>query len=99
MFPDDVNPGQFENLLIEIIPENKINFLDCFDNYCASIYQINPDINIPIKSKIFAYLEATGQPLKISEVDFLNEEFWNFEHPYLNPLKFFLETAANVNVV
>ncbi|HXL57347.1 MAG TPA: hypothetical protein VN958_13880, partial [Chitinophagaceae bacterium] len=92
--PNNNDSGCFENLLLHLIQPNKQNIIECFDFYCNCIHQSNPNVDIPIKSKVFAFLEATNQSLKIGKVDFLNTEFWDLTHTELEPLKNFLKIAV-----
>ena len=90
MFPNNITTGMVETLLIDIIPESKKPLLACFDDYCLNIHKINPDIKFSLKSKFFAYLEATEQPLNMEKINFKNEQFWDLNHPAMNNLKSFL---------
>lgn len=89
LFPDDHSNGMVETLLLNIIPEAQQPLLDCFDNYCHSIHQINPNIQFSLKSKFYAYLEATGQP-NMKKVNFLDTRYWDLTSNNLNSLRDFL---------
>jgi hypothetical protein len=94
LFPDNNSSGCFEDLLLKLV-RNKMQFiLNCFNTYCQCINNNNLNFNMPLKSKVFAYLEATQQPLKIEKVNFSNNEFWNLNHEELIPLKSFIEQIA-----
>ena len=91
LFPDNQNPGCFENLIIEIINPKYKEFIDCFDGYSQCISACKaPAFEIPIKSKLFAFLECTGQEQQIKKINFLDSEYWDLEHSKLKPLKEFI---------
>ncbi len=91
LFPDNHNAGCFENLIIEIINPKYKAYVNCFDAYCRCVSECEvPALEIPIKSKLYAFLECTGQECKIDKVNFLDSEFWDLEHPKLNALKEFI---------
>lgn len=93
LFPNNLDNGCFEDILLRLVQPSKQFILNCFDGYYECINNNNLNFNMPLKSKVFAYLEATQQPLKIEKVDFTNTEFWNLEHEDLSPLKNFLENT------
>jgi hypothetical protein len=91
LFPDDASSGMVEDLIIQTIPNAQQPIITCFNNYCAAVHAINPNIIFSLKSKFFAYIEATGQPLNMKKIDFKNQAYWDLTHAALNPLKNFLE--------
>jgi len=88
LFPDNQSNGALENLLEQIIiPEHKGIFA-CFEYYEKCLKECSHDYIPPdMKGKIYAYTEALGAKEKERQFD---SQYWNFEHPALNPLKKFL---------
>ena len=91
LFPNNRDRGCVEDLLLEIINPKYKDFTGCFDDYLNCVNKCPyPPKNISLKSKFFAFLECTGQPTKISKLDFQNKEYWNLTHDALMPLREFL---------
>lgn len=96
LFPNDTDAGCIENLLIQIVKPKYKAVLLCFDEYCACISKVDlPTLNPNIKSKLFAFLEATGQGTKLNEVNFLDTSFWDLEHEALDNLRSFFITLTS----
>lgn len=91
LFPDNQSNGMVETLLLSIIPDAQLPLLNCFDAYCNEIQQINPNIQFSLKSKFYAYLEATGQP-NIKKVNFLDTNYWDLKSNSLQNLRDFLRS-------
>ena len=90
LFPNNQSNGCVEDLLIQIINPKFSDYTICFDGYvdCVKKCKYPPTLNL--KSKVFAYIECTGQEVNLKSVDFLNQEYWDLDHEALNPLKEFL---------
>ncbi len=105
LFPNGSTEGDLELLLQEIINTNNKAIFDCWSSYegCLSskenIYSIDNRYTTPAtKTKIYAYLEAMlgdsksqKEKIKEKERNYLEANHWNLNHPYLDPLKSFLE--------
>ncbi len=104
LIPNDQKTGNLETLLENIInPENQPLF-DCWQKYTACLEVIpHPDaeknaLTLPDnKAKIYAYLEALlgtsdaeKQKIKEEYRDYTNQNHWDLNHAYLEPLKTFL---------
>lgn len=104
LFPNDVDPGDLETVLENIIQEENQVIFECWNSYetCLrskkNIFSKTEKYTTPArKTKIYAYLEALlgeskSQKEKIKEKkrDYLNENYWNLNSEYLKPLKEFI---------
>ena len=99
LFPNNEEPGCFENLLEKITVENHQKLLRCFEDYqeCIGDNYHKPGI----KEKMYAYMSAhipsRTQLDKMSTAEqwnFENEENWNLNSPYLRRLKDLLKSAG-----
>lgn len=103
LFPNNNQNGDLELLLEKILHENHEVLLTCFEEYenCISNPKDEDGNSIykaPIrKSKIYSCIDAIPKSKKQREEFhkgnwfFGNNEIWNFENPYLNPLFEFLD--------
>lgn len=98
LFPNNEMDGAFEHLLEELVTEEHKGILDCFDGYerCIRGYN-NPNYESPDqKAKLYSYISVqkkTQKELKeFKDGDwfFDRTELWNFQTPFLEPLKEFL---------
>ena len=94
LFPNNITTGNIESLLTEIVVDRKL--MDCFLEYekCVSLYpkKLND-------SRIYSYLDMLllgnwkdekGKDLRKAEFsDYRNENHWNLNHAYLQPLREF----------
>jgi predicted ATP-dependent endonuclease of OLD family len=99
LFPNQKDAGEYENLLESIINTKHRVKLNCFqsfekcieDNNSEGIYE-SPDI----KAKMYSYIKtfkmsnSKEKYLGTGDWDFNNQEYWNFDSEYLQPLKNFL---------
>ncbi len=95
LFPNNASVGNLEDLLAEIAVDRKL--IDCFLEYekCVALYP--KKLN---HSRIYAYLDMLllndfkdnqGKDLRREEFrNYKNEEHWNLQHEFLQPLKEFL---------
>lgn len=90
LFPNNQLPGEIEHLLEEIaLPEHKKIF-DCFDSYKACLEEKYESHQLPdMKVKIYCYKKTLGLMEDKKENPF-KQECWNFQNPFLDPLKDFL---------
>jgi hypothetical protein len=95
LFPNNYSAGIIEDLLFQIIPNNRLSILDCFDKYESCLAGLNYRGNLK-KSKLYAYTEAASLNLSIKEreknakLDFTSIELWDFNSDALDNLKEFL---------
>ena len=88
LFPDNQSNGDLENLLEQIILREHAGIFECFENYEKCLKDKNNGYISPdMKGKIYAYTEALGAKGKSNQYC---SEYWDFQHPSLNPLKKFL---------
>lgn len=92
LFPNNKDNGDLEKLLENIAREKCI--LECFEQYKKCIEKLqekNKNIKLPAKkSKVFAYLESFG--FKNDDENFkFNEDIFDLNSEYLEPLKNFLK--------
>lgn len=103
LWPNHASTGDLETVLENIININNKPIFDCWESYetCLqyiSIENRNEPLTTPArKTKIYGYLEALlgnskSEKKKIKEPnrDYTNQDFWNLNSQYLNPLKDFL---------
>ena len=99
LFPNNEEPGCFENLLEKITVKNHQKLLRCFEDYqeCFGDNYLKPGI----KEKMYAYMSAhipsRTQFHKMTTAEkwnFENEENWNLNAPYLQRLKDLLKSAG-----
>ncbi|MCU0352810.1 MAG: hypothetical protein MUD08_03580 [Cytophagales bacterium] len=101
LFPNHQEDGEFENLLEKIIADKNRFVLDCFDTYLSCLQTRNSeykDLNLPpVKSKMYSYWDVLPKSRSQKEA-FKNKgerfyhdpNFFDLNHPYLEPLKSFL---------
>lgn len=103
LWPNNMDSGDLEAVLENIINPKNTPVFDCWNNYenCLRSKSIDGR-DIPLttpasKTKIYGYLEALlgkskSQKNKIKEInrDYQNIEYWDLESDYLNPLDAFL---------
>ncbi|WP_104746014.1 DUF3226 domain-containing protein [Helicobacter bilis] len=95
LLPNDKDNGTLEDLLKEIAKDKCV--LRCFDCYFKCIEKLqekNSKFKLPNKKdKIYAYFETFGyKPNKLEKLEHEKlEEALDFNSPYLEPLKNFLE--------
>lgn len=101
--PNNEDPGDFEDLLKQIInPEHQI-IIDCFDRYQTCLNSNDYDYTLPSKKAlIYAYCEAIlekkdSKQIKEKNRNYFNTELWNIESEALNPLKEFLKKILKFN--
>jgi len=102
LFPNNNSDGDIEFLFEQIINSDHKCLLDCFSGYesCVSQHK-NAEggllYALPLrKSRIYAYIDAF--PKSRREKEFVKDKnyffdipkYWDFENPYLEPLKSFL---------
>lgn len=97
LLPNNSDSGNLETLLENIInPENQV-LIRCFNKYHDCIDK-EGRFQVPTsKSKIYAYLEALLPKSKSKELqyefrDYKNQDYWNLNSDYLQPLKSFIES-------
>lgn len=87
-FPDNQSNGALEDLLAQIIISEHEGIFACFEDYKKCLKECGHGYTPPdMKGKIYAYKEALGAKEKERQFD---SQYWDFEHPALNPLKKFL---------
>ena len=99
LFPNNIDKGELEDLLVNIINQNYSSIFDCWDNYENCLKMISSDMTLPAKkTKIYAYLEplhgkskSQKEMIKEPNRNYKNEKHWDLNNPYLKPLKFFLD--------
>ncbi|WP_338075855.1 DUF3226 domain-containing protein [Brachyspira hampsonii] len=94
LFPNNNSLGTLEDLLSNIAVIKDI--INCFDKYTNCITSI-PETVIPAKkAKIYAYLESIKsydkKTIKEDKRDYTNNNLWNLNDKYLNPLKEFFDS-------
>jgi len=107
LFPNDVDSGTLETLLMKIInPENQ-SVVECWDRYENDLQQQTIPWKSPttptvpsIKTRVYAYLEALvgeskSQKKLIKEADrkYDNPNHWDLDSQELNPLKTFFDNC------
>ena len=85
----DANSGMLEDLCLNMLETEAA--IVCIDEYfqCLSSEGIQPPRNFA-KAKITAFL-ASRHELKQRVGYAMNQDYWNWEHPCLSPLKEFLK--------
>lgn len=95
LFPNNKEPGNIEDLLLNIYNSKYQDIFDCLNAY-ENCLKKNTNYKIPIKKgKIYGFLDAVlpekeEDKAKDKKRDFLAFDHWNFEHEYIQPLKKFL---------
>jgi hypothetical protein len=102
LFPNNQLDGDFENLLEKIINQEHEGLLDCFSKYerCISQYKDSNSNQLYItparKARMYSYIDAfpksksQKEEFKNGNYFFLNPEYWNLNHSFLDTLKEFL---------
>lgn len=114
LFPNDVDNGALEDLLMRIINNDNKAVSECWDRYEDDLgkqiisWKIPPKPTIPsIKTRVYAYLEALvgeskSQKNLIKERNrlYTDKNHWDLDSQELNPLKSFLDRYfSNINEV
>lgn len=93
LFPNNINNGEIEDMLFEIINTENKSIFKCFDsfNQCLEDKYHRPNK----EAKIYAYLDAlteknNKETIRPEKRLYLKSEHWNLNSEYLNPLKEFL---------
>lgn len=99
LWPNNHSDGDFESMLLQITQPKHKGLLDCFNQYAKRIRRISRGkIKYKVPGKkgcIHSYISA--MPMKRKEKElftkgywaFENEEYWNLDSEYLQPLKEF----------
>ena len=95
LFPNNSSNGNIEDLLSNIAVDRKL--MDCFLEYEKCVKAYPKKLN---DSRIYSYLDmllienykdGKGRDLRREEFrNYKNEEHWNLQHEFLQPLKEFL---------
>lgn len=92
LMPNHCDDGSLETVLREMIKSENKPILDCLDNNdtCLRTAQetAGRELNLPNGKGKINYFKTL---LKDKGNDYKNETIWDWEHPYLNDLKQFLE--------
>lgn len=105
LFPNNKLDGTFEHILEELVTEMHKGILACFERYecCIRGYN-NPNYESPDqKAKLYSYISVQKKTQKEVEAFksgdwfFERTELWNFNAPFLNPLKEFLQNYTSVS--
>jgi len=100
LFPNNSDDGMFEHLLEWLTTEHHKGLLECFEGYqnCVSSKNGLGAYELPVqKTKMYAYIDtlkktqAQQKAFKAGDWFFENTSIWNFDAPYLAPLKEFLK--------
>lgn len=101
LFPDDINLGELETILKNIIHAHYQPFFDnCLKNFNDCVTELGVGLNgMSLKDQIYNYLcahlskqesDQRGPLISPSKMKYNNNRFWDLNSPYLNPLKNFL---------
>lgn len=105
LLPNDKDAGALEDLLENIINPNNQPVMDCWQTYEEKLREVRipsktpPTLTIPAKkTKIYAYLEtllgksrSQKKLIKDANRNYKNNQHWNLDAEYLEPLKEFLQ--------
>jgi hypothetical protein len=97
LLPNHNGIGDFEDLLVAVSNQKHKQIFNCFEEYQGCLTKHDQGYTLPNKkAKVYAYLEALlpvseNENIRIGKRDYLNAEHWDLNHPFLNPLKAFLE--------
>ena len=94
LFPNNKEPGEIEDLLMEIVVAEHKKVFDCFEDYKKCLKRKNVDYELPdIKGKVYSYKEATGifKKEKKEKENYFRPKYWDFQNPFLDPLKVFIK--------
>ena len=102
LFPNNLNKGAVEDLLMRCINPKNQPIVDCWESYvtCLRTKRIaGRELTIPArKSEVYCYLETLlGETNKEKELikdknrNFLNSDHWDMDCPAIQPLKDFLQ--------
>jgi len=107
LFPNNEDDGDYELLLEKIIKSEHAPLLKCFEGYEACLSNYHNDkgeaiYELPIrKAKMYSYIDAIPKS-QTENTDFKQgnyffdiPKYWDFESPYLEPLKSFLTAIIN----
>ncbi|NME70749.1 DUF3226 domain-containing protein [Flammeovirga aprica] len=98
LFPNHNEEGDLETLLEKLIPEDKLDVLNCFSSFQICLEAVkdnfNPPLNVPInKTKMYSYEDVLGTNRKKcaeSNRSYLTDH-WDLEAESAKPLYDFLE--------
>lgn len=101
LFPNNLEDGAFEELLLKIVNPRHQCLLDCFEGYEKCIGGHDPEDKIyqrpNTKAKIYSYISSfkrsrnQKEKFKQGDWDFSNPSYWDLESNNLQPLKNFLK--------
>ena len=105
LLPNNLDKGELEDLLENIINPNNRPIMECWENYEKELVTLDipgrtpPPLTTPAKkTKIYGYLEALlgtsendKKKIKEREREYHNSLHWNLNAEYLLPLKEFLK--------
>jgi hypothetical protein len=92
LIPNNHDNGDLETLLENIATPGNRFVLECFEDYLKCLKRSNQELNYPgRKTKIYAYLDLLNQETKPHIVNYLNQDLWNLDSEFLNPLYNFLK--------
>lgn len=95
LFPNNLDPGDLEVLLLEIRNPDHNDFFECFNLYENCLKGKEKFFSPALKTKIFAYVDTLNpkRTLKIAQEehrDYSDSYYWNLDSPQLVPLIDFL---------
>ncbi len=92
LFPNDLDIGAIESLLLQMVLPQYSDIFQCFDNYSQCISNANAAYVLPnFKSKFFAFAETTGQETNLLKINFNDTTYYDLNHASLNSLYTFLD--------
>lgn len=92
LFPNNVDSGTIESLLLQIILPRYNDIFRCFENYIQCVSNSNANYLLPdLKSKFFAFTEATSQDANLKKINFNNSGFYDLNNAALNALYNFID--------
>lgn len=102
LFPNDIDDGDLETLLLKIVNEKQFDkYFDCHNKYADCSKVIAPEYSkelIEDKNVVFNYFRTYyGMKNAKEENRVFNGEYWNFTSKELEPLKLFLDIIINHN--
>lgn len=101
LFPNNVDDGDFESLIVQCASPSRNGVFDCFRNYELCVQGLNSQnetFKTPLrKSKFYAYFECINESESAKDRErkgrtyfFNDERYWNLSSPILSQLKDFL---------
>lgn len=98
LFPNNIDIGCLETLLLKLIPIPKNDILNCFDSlitcFRGTLSAQNNKLTLPKdKTKIYTYIDIhTGENAKEKKRNYINPALWDLQNTYLDSLKTFLQS-------